>query len=54
MARSGGITFSAVVVFLGSAFTILSGGFAVLGSFMASHAGLGTSVPIDFRFIAIY
>jgi hypothetical protein len=54
MARSGGVTFSAVVVFLGSALTILSGGFAVLGSLIASHTGLGTSAPIDFRFIAIF
>ncbi|HEY4710276.1 MAG TPA: hypothetical protein VIH46_08910 [Candidatus Acidoferrales bacterium] len=54
MARSGGITFSAVVVFLGSAFTILCGGFAVLGSFIASHSELGTSAPIDFRFVAIF
>jgi hypothetical protein len=53
MARSGGITFSAVVVFLGSVFAILSGGFAVLGSLTASNAGLRTPAPIDFRYVAI-
>jgi hypothetical protein len=53
MARSGGITFSAVVVFLGSAFAILCGAFAVLGSLIASHAGLGTAAPMDFRYIAM-
>jgi hypothetical protein len=53
MARSGGITFSAVVVLLGSVFAILCGGIAVLGSIMASTAALATSAPMDFRYIAI-
>jgi hypothetical protein len=53
MARSGGITFSAVVVFLGSSLAILFGAFAVLGSLIASHAGLGTAAPMDFRYVAI-
>jgi hypothetical protein len=53
MACSGGIRLSAVVVFLGSAFAILSGGFAVLGSLAASNARPGTPVPIDFRSVAI-
>ncbi len=37
MARSGGVTFSAVLVFIGSACTILMGTLAALGSLLASR-----------------
>jgi hypothetical protein len=37
MARSGGVTFSAVLVFIGSAFTLLTGMLAALGTLLASR-----------------
>lgn len=53
MARTGGITFSAVVVFLGSAFTILMGAGMVLSAVLLSYVSPGTDVSGDFRYFAI-
>ena len=53
MARSGGITFSAAIVFIGSAFTILFGALAVLGLVISSNANRATDVPRFLGYFAI-
>lgn len=52
MARSVGTTISAVVVFIGSAFTVLCGAFMVLGSFFLSKSGAVPGLPSHFAYIA--
>jgi len=52
MPRSGGVTFSAALVFIGSAFALLCGVFAVLGGLLASQRALAAD-PAGFHSILI-
>ena len=53
MSRSAGITFSAVVVFIGSAFTILLAGMMLLGAAVISHSMQVRHLPAAFGYIVI-
>lgn len=53
MARSAGITVSAVVVFIGSAFTILFGAVMVAGSLFMPNSSRLPNVPGNFGYVLI-
>ena len=51
MERSGGVTFSATVVLIGSSLTILLGGLMVLGSLWAPSANQATNLPVSIGYV---
>ncbi len=53
MPRSVGITVSAVVVIIGTAFTILGGAMMVLGSFFLSKSSPAANVPANLGFFVV-
>jgi hypothetical protein len=51
MSRSTGITVSAVVVIIGSTFTVLCGAMMVLASFLALNSNRAADAPVNLRYI---
>jgi len=52
MARSGGVIFSAVLVFLGSTFAVLTGALIVVAGLIAPRSSSEVATPIDFNYFA--
>src|ERR1700722_906675 len=53
MSRSTGITVSAVVVIIGSTFTVLCGAMMVLASFVALNSSRAADAPVNLRYILV-
>jgi hypothetical protein len=53
MARSTGITVSAILVIIGSAFTVLFGALMLLGSALTLNLGRAADAPVDVRYVLI-
>jgi hypothetical protein len=53
MARSVGITISAIIVFIGSGFTLLFGAIGVLGLLVLQHSGQTLNLPANFRYFVV-
>src|ERR1700693_2940595 len=53
MARSTGITVSAVVVIIGSAFTVLCGAMILLGSVLVLNSSRAADAPVNLRYILV-
>jgi hypothetical protein len=53
MARSTGITVSAVVVIIGGAFTVLCGAMTLLGSDLVLNSSRAADAPVNLRYILV-
>jgi hypothetical protein len=53
MARSTGITVSAVIVIIGSAFTVLFGAMMLLGSFVVLNSSRAADAPVNLRYVLV-
>jgi len=53
MARSKGITVSAIVVIIGSAFTIFCGAMMLLASILALNSSRASDAPVNLRYILV-
>jgi hypothetical protein len=53
MARSTGITVSAVVVIIGGAFTVLCGAMTLLGSVLVLNSSRAADAPVNLRYILV-